>query len=187
MLSKETKEKLVSALLKFGIELPATKVETTVETKLEDVALIDGTMLMVDKLEVGAKAEFMGEDGIAIPAEGEFELADGTYVICVGGVISEIKPKEVEAQPEPVSEMTATLSKMAEQISNLEKAFAAKQTSLETQLSENTKAVSVVLSAIDEISKTPVALSLESQNPTKVDLSKMTALEYRRYMREQGK
>lgn len=183
MLSKETKEKLVSALLKFGIELPATKVEPTVETKLEDLALIDGTMLMVDKLEVGSKAEFIGADGIAIPAEGEFELADGTYVICIGGVISEIKPKEVEAQPEPVNEMAAILSRLEA----LENSFSAKQTSLETQLSENTKAVSVVLSAIDEISKTPVALSLESQAPTKVDLSKMTALEYRRYMREQGK
>ena len=179
MLSKETKEKLVSALLKFGIEIPAKQVETPIVTKLEDVALIDGTMLMVDKLEVGAKAEFMGADGIAIPAEGEFELADGSKVICVGGLISEIMPKEADVQPEPVNEMAAILSRLE----SLEKSFSAKQTSLETQLSENSKAIEVALSAVNEIAKVPVALSLESQAPTKVDTSKMSNLEYRRYIK----
>ena len=183
MLSKETKEKLVSALLKFGIEIPAKQVETPIVTKLEDVALIDGTMLMVDKLEVGAKAEFMGADGIAIPAEGKFELADGSKVICAGGLISEIKPKEVEAQPESVNEMAAILSRLEA----LESSFNAKQTSLETQLSENTKAVEVALSAINEIAKVPVALSLESQNPIKnvsVELSEMSPLQRNRERRK---
>jgi len=182
MLSKETKEKLVSALQKFGIELPATKVEPTEVVKLEDVALIDGTMLMVDKLEVGSKAEFMGADGIAVPAEGEFELADGSKVVCAGGVISEIMPKEAEAQPEVESELAAVLSRLEA----IEKSIASNKTALETQLSEQNKSIEVALSAVNELAKIPVAMSLESQKPTKVDVSKMSNLEYRRYIKSLG-
>jgi hypothetical protein len=162
MLSKETKEKLQSALLKLGIELPATKVETEV-VKLEDVALIDGTMLSVDKMEVGAMASFVGADGISVPAEGEFELADGTSVICVAGLITEIKPKEADVQPEPVAEeMKAILSRLEA----LEKVYSTKQTSLETQLSETKKGLQVALSAIDAMDKNAVALNLEANNKT---------------------
>jgi len=158
MLSKETKDALKSALLKLGIELPATQV-----VKLEDVILIDGTMLSVDKMEVGAMASFIGADGVAVPAEGEFELADGTKVICVAGVITEIMAKEMDVQPEPLEdEMKAILSRLEA----LEKGYAAKQTNLETQLSETKKGLQVALSAIESIDKNSVALNLESNNKT---------------------
>jgi hypothetical protein len=163
MLSKETKEKLQSALLKLGIELPATKVET----KLEDVALIDGTMLSVDKMEVGAMASFIGADGMSMPAEGTYELADGTMITCVAGLITEIMPKEAEAEteatktPEPVNEeMKAILSRLEA----LEKIYSTKQTNLEAELSETKKGLQVALTAIDAMDKNSVALNLESNN-----------------------
>lgn len=168
MLSKETKEKLQSALLKLGIELPATKVETKV-VKLEDVALIDGTMLSVDKMEVGAMASFIGADGISMPAEGTYELADGTKVMCVAGVITEIMPKEeetkveIETQAKPLEEdMKAILSRLEA----LEKIYSSKQTNLEAELSETKKGLSVALSAIDAMDKNAVALNLEANNKT---------------------
>jgi hypothetical protein len=167
MLSKETKDALKSALLKLGIDLPATKVEDTV-VKLEDVALIDGTVLSVDKMEVGAMATFTGADGVAVPAEGEFELADGTKIICMAGVITEIVTKEAEAETEATDakpledEMKAILSRLEA----LEKGYAAKQTNLETQLSETKKGLQVALSAIESIDKNSVALNLESNNKT---------------------
>lgn len=159
MLSKETKDALKSALLKLGIDLPATQV-----VKLEDVALIDGTMLSVDKMEVGAMATFTGADGVAVPAEGTYELADGTMITCQAGVITEIKPKEseveVEVKIEPVeSEMKAILSRLEA----LEKNYASKQ-NLEAQLSETKKGLQVALSAIESIDKNSVALNLESNN-----------------------
>ena len=161
MLSKETKDALKSALLKLGIDLPATQV-----VKLEDVMLIDGTMLSVDKMEVGAMATFTGADGVAVPAEGTYELADGTMVVCAAGVITEIKPKEseveVEVKIEPVeSEMKAILSRLEA----LEKNYATKQ-NLEAQLSETKKGLQVALSAIESIDKNSVALNLESNNKT---------------------
>ena len=168
MLSKETKEKLQSALLKLGIELPATKVET----KLEDVALIDGTMLSVDKMEVGAMASFIGADGMSMPAEGTYELADGTMITCVAGLITEIMPKEAEAEteatktPEPVNEeMKAILSRLEA----LEKIYSTKQTNLEAELSETKKGLQVALTAIDAMDKNSVALNLESNNNKKTE------------------
>lgn len=67
-------------------------------------SLEDGTKIMIDKLEVGGIVTL--EDGTPAPA-GEHYLADGTEIILgEGGVITEIKPKEVaspEAPAVPVS------------------------------------------------------------------------------------
>ncbi len=168
-LSEKAKNAVASYLAKFGIDLPAKKVETPAEpaVKLEDVKLIDGTMLSVDKMEVGAAANFTGADGVAIPAEGEFELEDGTKVICAAGVVTEIKPKEADVQPEAVeSEMKAMLSKLSERIDAMEKSNAVK-TNLETELAETKKGLGVALSAIKEFNDSSVALSLEAQKGTK--------------------
>ena len=161
MLSKETKDALKSALLKLGIELPATQV-----VKLEDVALIDGTMLSVDKMEVGAMASFVGTDGMSMPAEGTYELADGTKIMCVAGLITEIMPKEVETEATQAKPLEDEMKAILSRLEALEKGYAAKQTNLETQLSETKKGLSVALSAIESIDKNSVALNLESNNKT---------------------
>jgi len=173
MLSEKTKETVKSYLAKLGIDLPATKVEPVV-TKLEDVALIDGTMLSVDKMEVGAMATFTGADGVAIPAEGEFELAAGGKVICAAGVITEIMPKEADAQPEPAEEeMKAMLSKLSERLDTVEKAYKASletNKALEAELKENKKGLAAAFGAIEEFDKAAVAISLESQKEVKKDI-----------------
>ena len=180
MLSDKSKEALKAALLKFGIELPATKV-----VKLEDVTLIDGTMLSVDKMEVGAAATFTGADGVAIPAEGEFELADGSTVVCVAGLITEIKPKEADKQPEapevpagPNAEMTAILSRLTEIEKNF-KTSASTSATLEAQLSETKKGLAVALSVIEDMNTNAVALNLEAQKDVKkkIDISKLNQFE----------
>ena len=67
-------------------------------------SLEDGTKIMIDKLEVGGIVTL--EDGTPAPA-GEHYLADGTEIILgEGGVITEIKPKEV-ASPEAPAVPTA--------------------------------------------------------------------------------
>ena len=179
MLSKETKDALKSALLKLGIELPATKVETEV-VKLEDVALIDGTMLSVDKMEVGAMASFVGADGMSMPAEGTYELADGTKIMCVAGLITEIMPKEAEVEVEIESkakpledEMKAILSRLEA----LEKVYSSKQTTLEAELTETKKGLSIALSAIDAMDKNSVALNLEANTKTQKNYNELTPLE----------
>ena len=176
MLSKETKDALKSALLKLGIDLPATKVEDTV-VKLEDVALIDGTVLSVDKMEVGAMATFTGADGVAVPAEGEFELADGTKIICMAGVITEIMAKEMDVQPEPIEPVESEMKAILSRLEALEKAYSNKQSNLETQLSETKKGLSVALSAIDAMDKNSVALNLEANTKKDKNYNDLTPLE----------
>ena len=171
MLSKETKDALKSALLKLGIDLPATQV-----VKLEDVALIDGTMLSVDKMEVGANATFTGADGVAVPAEGEFELADGTKVICMAGVITEIMAKEADVQPEPIEPVESEMKAILSRLEALEKNYATKQ-NLEAQLSETKKGLQVALSAIDAMDKNAVALNLEANNKVEKNYNELTPLE----------
>ena len=171
MLSKETKDALKSALLKLGIDLPATQV-----VKLEDVALIDGTMLSVDKMEVGAMATFTGADGVAVPAEGEFELADGTKVICMAGVITEIMTKEADVQPEPIEPVESEMKAILSRLEALEKNYATKQ-NLEAQLSETKKGLQVALSAIDAMDKNAVALNLEANNKVEKNYNDLTPLE----------
>jgi len=165
MLSKETKDALKSALLKLGIEIPATKVET----KLEDVALIDGTMLSVDKMEVGAMASFVGADGMSMPAEGTYELADGTMITCVAGLITEIMPKEVETEATQAKPLEDEMKAILSRLEALEKVYSTKQTSLETQLSETKKGLQIALSAIESMDKNSVAINLEANTKNKTE------------------
>lgn len=188
-LSQKTIEAVRNLWTKLSTDLPAKKVEPVAPVvKLEDVSLIDGTMLSVDKMEVGAMATFTGADGVAVPAEGEFELADGQKVICAAGIITEIKPKEADAQPESSeSEMKTMLSKLSERLDSVEKMYQetlAAKTTLEAQLSETKNGLAVALSAIDEFNTAAVSISLESQKPAKkeVDYTKLNA--YQKYQLE---
>ena len=151
--------------------MPATQV-----VKLEDVTLIDGTMLSVDKMEVGAMATFTGADGVAVPAEGEFELADGTKVICAAGLITEIMTKEADVQPEPTESVESDMKAILSRLEALEKNYATKQ-NLEAQLSETKKGLSVALSAIDAMDKNAVALNLEANNKVEKNYNDLTPLE----------
>lgn len=179
MLSQETKDALKSALIKLGINIPAKPV-----VKLEDVALVDGTMLSVDAMEVGAAATFTGADGVAIPAEGEYELADGSKVVCAGGLITEIKPKEAVTPSEPTNEPApnAEMAAILSRLEAFEKRYSETQTTLEAQLSETKSGLVVALGAIKKMDENAVAISLESQKHKKVtelEFSKMT--EFQKY------
>lgn len=183
MLNDKTKEAVKNFIAKLGIELPAKPV-----VKLEDVTLMDGTILTVDAMEVGSPATFTGADGVAIPAEGEYEYEGGT-IVCAAGVVTEIKPKEADVQKEvpaaPSEEMAAILSRLSTIEEAYKKSLATNQT-LEAQLSENKKAVVVALSAIEEFNTASVAVSLEAQNKkvVAITLENASALDKHRARRK---
>jgi len=75
---------------------------TDVKVEMMEYSLLDGTKVMIDKLEVGGKVTM--EDGSNAPL-GEHQLADGTKVVVdEAGVILEMEaPKEDEVpEEEPV-------------------------------------------------------------------------------------
>ena len=80
-------------------------------------SLEDGTKIMVSALEVGGIVTL--EDGTPAPA-GSHTLADGTEIVLTeGGVIAEIKPKEVEA-PEVSVEIESGEHKDEEKMAEIE-------------------------------------------------------------------
>ena len=167
--------RIKQALAFSKIEVPVKEV-----VKLEDVTLMDGTMLVVDKVEVGSNAMFNDA-----PAEGEFETADGSTIICVGGLVTEIKPKEADVQPEPMTDMTAILSRLEA----LEAKYLAGQTTLTAQMNATKKHLNTALEAIENVSSRSVAVSLEVEKPTKQKLSleSMSPLEAYRAVKQNMK
>jgi hypothetical protein len=78
--------------------------------KLERATLADGTVVEVEKLEVGFPVSIVAEDGSMTPApEGEHTLEDGTKIMVdANGAIVEIMPAEtvaVAAQEEEIEEV----------------------------------------------------------------------------------
>ena len=86
-------------------------------------SLMDGTKVLIDKLEVGGVVTL--EDGTPAPA-GSHTLADGTEVILAeGGVIAEIKAKEVEddkveIEIESAEDKKSDIEEMKEKIKKME-------------------------------------------------------------------
>lgn len=72
------------------------KDEVIEEGKVEmaEYSLADGTKVMISALEVGGEVKL--EDGSPAP-DAEHELADGSKIVTVGGIITEVKPKEDES------------------------------------------------------------------------------------------
>jgi hypothetical protein len=172
----------IKAALKFAVE----PTPVIVEVKLEDVVLNDGNTLVVDKMEVGGKAELKTADGIAPAPDGEYTDEKGTVITVMGGLISEIATAEAEVEEEvvapvePVNEMAAILERLAAIESKFE-SQGNENKSLKTELSEVKKNLAVSLEAIDKIVSMPVAMSLESKNKPAKKVEDMTALERFRY------
>jgi len=86
-------------------------------------SLEDGTKILIDKLEVGGVVTL--EDGTPAPV-GEHTLADGTMIVLgEGGVIAEIKPKEVEddkveIEIESAEDKKPDMEEMKEKIAKIE-------------------------------------------------------------------
>jgi hypothetical protein len=70
------------------------------EQKMYDAKLVDGTIVQWEgELAEGTAIMVVAEDGNTIPApDAVHELADGTKITTVGGLITAIESKEVEAQ-----------------------------------------------------------------------------------------
>ena len=96
----EFKEAFNSAM--SDVETPTTE-ETT--SKFIDATLSDGTPIMIEPaVEVGA-AVTVAADGEIVPVEdASHELADGTVIVTVGGLITEVIMPEGEVVTEEVME-----------------------------------------------------------------------------------
>jgi ATP-dependent Clp protease protease subunit len=155
---KAMKDNLAGLVLKFN-ENPL--LNPIAPVALTDHTLADGTVLSIDKVEVGGKATIAGA-----PADGDFELPDGTKLKIVAGDITEVVMKQEDA---PLSE-----AMFKEHVKKTDAEIAA----LKATFAEMLGVVQSNFSLTEELSKEPAAKPLEK----KIDkpFEQMTALEKRR-------
>jgi hypothetical protein len=153
------KEDFQNLLVKFGLtesdiveETKEEKVEFNRE-KFEDVALLDGSVIMVEPaVEAGAAAVVMNED-VPVPLPvGEYELEDGRIIVVEeAGVVAAVNEAATEeAVEEGVEEELATedtekkreAKKVIESIVT-EKVFSETVAKFEKQINDLTDALSV--------------------------------------------
>jgi hypothetical protein len=143
------------------------------QTKLEAIeySLMDGTKVMIDKLEVGGTVVL--SDGSAAP-KGEHILADGTSMqVDEAGVIIEIASPAEDMQPEemPVDQMQKKMDEYAAEfeakidILNFEKEEL--QTKLKDLTDKTSQGFSQVLSLIEDMAKVPSADPIAKPNSFK--------------------
>lgn len=157
---EDVKKQIQELTVKFS-EIPAAVAPAapaptnlaTIETKL-----VDGTTLSVDKMEVGGVANIISEAGTLPAADGEYEAEDGTKITVMGGLISAIAPKEVEAQPEVENPMAQAMAALTARLAAIETEFANVKTenaNLKVAMSQVNEASKVSLSAINSIISQP--------------------------------
>jgi hypothetical protein len=146
-------------------------------------SLMDGTKVLIDKLEVGGVVTL--EDGTPAPA-GSHTLADGTEVILAeGGVISEIKAKEVEDdkveieiesgsdmkdKEEEKAKMTAKFQEIESRIAASEQSFSALQSDyegLKAAFGKQSEAMQGLIQLVDTLVNVPSQAPAEVPNTFK--------------------
>lgn len=109
----------------FSVQQPDTPVANpapapTPAHKFEDVKTVDGKVISLDKLEVGANALI---DGVAAP-DGEYQLENGGKLSVVGGLVTELElePSVVPEEPMPAAAPAAmTIEQLAAEVAELKK------------------------------------------------------------------
>lgn len=84
--------------------------------KFEDVKTVDGKVISLDKLEVGANALI---DGVAAP-DGEYQLENGGKLSVVGGLVTELELEPAPA-PAPAAPAAMTIEQLAAEVAELKK------------------------------------------------------------------
>ena len=171
--------KVKALALKFSTEtvVEAPKEAPTAEVKLEDVMLKDGTVLQVEKMEVGAMANTVTPDGVMPAADGEYVAEDGTVITVMGGMIAEIASPIEEAPEAEVAPVVAGINSQLEAVTKRLSDIEAKFESQTIELNETKKGLGVALSSVEKLTKQPIAISLEKQKPTSKRIEEMTELE----------
>lgn len=108
----------------FSVQQPAAPAADpapapTPAQKFEDVKTVDGKVISLDKLEVGANALI---DGVAAP-DGEYQLENGGKLSVVGGLVTELElePAAAPAPAAAAAPAAMTIEQLAAEVAELKK------------------------------------------------------------------
>lgn len=142
------------------------------KVKMSEYSLMDGTKVMISALEVGGEVSL--EDGSPAP-DAEHELADGSKIVTVGGIITEIKPAE-EAAVEVEVEAGKKPEEMEAEFNAKFEALMAEKVALENRLAaieaKTKDGFSQVVELIEAMSKVPSSNPIEKPQSYKFEDTK---------------
>ena len=162
------------AIEKIKVMLADNSVEQTEEIASEPATqlvfetydLKDGSKIDLSALEIGADAMLVDESGNSVSApDGEYELADGTMITVVGGMVEGIETPQAElpTSEEAPLEADSQFDEMNATITYLQAENEALKSKLGELESKFNQGFSEMLSVLEGFSKTPVADPI--QNP----------------------
>ena len=140
--------------------------EPATQLVFETYDLKDGSKIDLSALEIGADAMLVDESGNSVSApDGEYELADGTMITVVGGMVEGIETPQAElpTSEEAPLEADSQFDEMNSTISYLQAENEALKSKLGELESKFNQGFSEMLSVLEGFSKTPVADPI--QNP----------------------
>ena len=159
--------KVKSLALKFSGEEIVVAPVAPIEVKLTDVPLKDGSVLQVDKMEVGGMASLVSADGVVPAPDAEYVAEDGTVITVMGGLIAEIATATEEAPEAEVAPVVAGINSQLEAVTKRLNDIEAKFSAQTLELNETKKGLGIALSSMEKLVSQPVAISLEKQKPSK--------------------
>ena len=158
--------KVKALALKFSGEEIVVAPVAPIEVKLTDVPLKDGSVLQVDKMEVGGMASLVSADGVVPAPDAEYVAEDGTVITVMGGLIAEIATATEEAPEAEVAPIVAGINSQLEAVTKRLNDIEAKFSAQTLELNETKKGLGIALSSVEKLTSQPVAISLEKQKPS---------------------
>ena len=160
------------------VEEPKEEVKET-KVEMAEYVLEDGTKVMVSELSVGGQVTL--EDGSKAP-DAEHKLADGSSIVTLDGVITEIKQEQPEVEVEieskdydkKIEEMASAYDAKINEMIEANQKLQDKVNELEAK---NKEGFSLVVAMMEEFSKvpsvdpiaSPKSFKFESTNDIKAD------------------
>lgn len=135
------------------------------------VTLKDGTPVTIDKMEVGGSILING-----LPADdGQYEMADGTMITTVNGLITEMEsPAESDAEPAEMEKFKTDFAAMQTEFGAFKIEFSTMKTELgsaKETIGKQDQAIQLLLQAVEKLAQMPVSEPVEKANNFKADKS----------------
>jgi hypothetical protein len=155
------------------VEEPKEEVKET-KVEMAEYILEDGTKVMISELAVGGQVTL--EDGSKAP-DAEHKLADGSSIVTVDGIITEIKQEEPEVEVEienkdydkKIEEMASAYDAKINEMMEANQKLQDKVNELEAK---NKEGFSLVVEMMESFSKVPSADPIEATKSFKFEQTK---------------
>jgi hypothetical protein len=155
------------------VEEPKEEVKET-KVEMAEYILEDGTKVMISELAVGGQVTL--EDGSKAP-DAEHKLADGSSIVTVDGIITEIKQEEPEVEVEienkdydkKIEEMASAYDAKINEMMEANQKLQDKVNELEAK---NKEGFSLVVEMMEAFSKVPSADPIEAPKSFKFENTK---------------